>query len=84
MCFNCKPAEKYSVICPNCGKYHPPREIVGNLSHDQLKRLEELTRSFREVRYELDATVKGDPLHSKLFNMACGLLEDRITIILEV
>lgn len=84
MCVHCNPAEKYSVICPNCGNFHPPTELVGFLTDDQLQKLKELTRSFREARYELDATPKGDILYSKLFNMACGLLEDRINIILGV
>jgi len=83
MCNHCNPAEKYSVICPNCGKYHPPLEIIGNLSPDQLQTLEELTRSFRETIYELDALSNDDPLHSKLFDVACRLLQDRVNIILE-
>ncbi|EKQ52908.1 MAG: hypothetical protein B655_1579 [Methanobacterium sp. Maddingley MBC34] len=83
MCIHCEPAEKYSVICPNCGIYLPPLEIAGDLSLDQLQTLEELTRSFRNARYELDATPKDDPLYPKLYTVACQLLEDRINLILE-
>ena len=83
MCDECFPAKKYSTICPHCGKYHPPMEIVWNLSSEQLRELEELTKSFRETRYELSKTPKNDPLHDKLFEVACRLLQDRINIILE-
>lgn len=82
MCDYCEPAEKYGVICPHCGIYLPPLEIAGDLSPDQLKNLEELTRSFRNARYELYATPKDDPLYPKLYGVACQLLEERINLIL--
>lgn len=83
MCEECFPAEKYSTICPHCGKYHPPIEIVGALSSGQLQDLGKLTRCFREMRYELSKTPKNDPLYDKLFEVACRLLQERINIILE-
>ncbi len=83
MCHDCNPAEKYSVICPSCGKYHPPLEIVGKLSEDKLQKLEDLTRSFRETRIELDATPMDDPLYYKLFMAACRLLQERVIILME-
>lgn len=83
MCAECAPAEKYGVICPYCGIYLPPLEIARDLSSDQLKNLEELTRSFRNARYELDATPKDDPLYHKLYDVTCQLLEDRIILLME-